>query len=54
MAKQSQIDKALANLRAEREVLDLAIRKLEAQQSPEVKRVRKAKPHPADVMNAKP
>ena len=33
MAKQSQIDKALANLRVEREVLDLAIRKLEAQQA---------------------
>ena len=32
MAKQSQIEKALANLRAERDVLDLAIRKLEAQQ----------------------
>lgn len=32
MGKQSQIDKALASLRGERDVLDLAIRKLEAQQ----------------------
>jgi len=31
MAKQSQIDQALASLKAERDVLDLAIRKLEAQ-----------------------
>lgn len=31
MAKQTQIEKALANLRSERDILELAIRKLEAQ-----------------------
>ena len=34
MAKMSQIDKAIAQLEADRAVLDLAIAKLKAQQQP--------------------
>jgi hypothetical protein len=34
MAKQSQIDKAIAQLEAEKAVLDMAIARLKAQQTP--------------------
>jgi cell division protein FtsB len=51
MAKASQLEKALASLRAERDVLDLAIRKLEAQQTAKVEKParRKSKVTPSEV-----
>lgn len=44
MAKQSQVDKAIAVLQAERDVLDLAIEKLREQQAskPKAKTTRKS------------
>lgn len=44
MAKASQLEKALASLKAERDVIDLAIRKLEAQQSAPSKAPKRRKP----------
>jgi chorismate mutase len=38
--KQSQLDKAIAQLEAERQVLDLAIAKLKAQQSAKPKKAK--------------
>lgn len=44
MAKQSQLEKAIAKLEGERQVLDLAIQKLRDQQQAQTKpRVRKPK-----------
>jgi molybdopterin-guanine dinucleotide biosynthesis protein A len=43
MAKQSQLDKALAALRGERDILNLAIAKLESQQSAKVAPTRKSR-----------
>jgi len=58
MSKVSQLDKAIANLKAERDVLNLAIQKLETQisirdrQIPAVTRTRKPRAgHPAEAMN---
>lgn len=47
MAKQSQLDKAIAALKADRAVLDLAIAKLCAQQMEKPAKPRKQKASPA-------
>jgi hypothetical protein len=43
MARATQLDKAIQNLKDQRAVIDLAIRQLEAQQVPKVKRSKPAK-----------